>query len=778
MLSKIGKKVMIFDGAMGTELQNYGLKAGDNPESLNITNADILSKIHQSYVDSNADFISTNTFGANRFKLAEIDYSLEEVILAAIKNARSVAKNSKVFFDIGPLGLLLEPLGTLTFDEAYEAFKEIVLLSSPLVDGFILETFTDLYELKAGVLAVKENSDKPVFALMSFDETKRSLTGTTPRIMVEVLEGLGVDVLGVNCSLGPKELEPIVDEILKYSHTPVMVQPNRGLPSIVNGKTTYNLEVDEFDFYVNKFIEKGISIIGGCCGTTPEFIKTISKYKNKDVVKREVPYFTTVTSATVLLDIDNVVVCGERLNPTGKKKLKEALLNENYEYLVLEGIKQEKAGAHLLDLNVGLPKIDEPRVMMEAVKKIQEVVSLPLQIDSSSAEAIEKGVRYYNGLPLINSVNGEYEIMDKIFPIAKKYGCVVLGLTLDHNGVPKTAEERFEIAKRIVEYAEKFGIARNKIIIDTLTLTASAEQKLVLETVKALKLVTTKLGVRTALGVSNVSFGLPNRVLLNKTFLTMAMNNGLNMPIMNPCEKEMMEAIYAYNVLANIDQNSEEYISKIVENETPKPKSSDMTLYEIIKLGLKDEVKNATLKELETTDPMFIINNILISALNEVGVAFDKGKIFLPQLIMSAEATKEAFAVISNKFPKSGSEKGPIVLATVKGDVHDIGKNIVKVILESYGYKVYDLGKDVAIQTVVGSFFKYKPKAIGLSALMTTTVISMEETIVELKKIENMCPIFVGGAVVTKDIAKLINADFYSKDALEFVEILKTVIGE
>ncbi len=777
MLSKIGKKVMIFDGAMGTELQHFGLKAGDNPEELNITKKEILCTIHKNYIDSGADFITTNTFGANRYKLSEIKYSLNEVLMAAISNARESSNGKYVMLDIGPLGVLLEPLGTISFDEAYEAFKEIVLIARDHVDGFILETFTDIYELKAGVLAVKENSDKPVFSLMSFDETKRSLTGTTPRIMVEVLEGLGVDVLGVNCSLGPKELEPIVDEILAYSHTPVIVQPNRGLPCICHGETVYNLEVEEFDYYIKKFIQKGVSIIGGCCGTDPSFIKTISKYKNLDVVVLNNPYKTTVTSSTVLVDIENVKICGERLNPTGKKKLKEALINENYDYLVLEGIKQEKAGAHLLDLNVGLPKIDEPRIMREALKKIQEVVSLPIQIDSSNIEAIEQGVRYYNGLALINSVNGEYEVMDKIFPIAKKYGCVVLGLTLDNNGVPKTAIERFEIAKRIVNHAAKYGINKNKIIIDTLTLTASAEQGLVMETIKALKLVTEQLGVRTALGVSNVSFGLPKRVLLNKTFLTMAMNNGLNMPIMNPCEEEMMEAIYAYNVLANIDTNSQEYISKIVEGEKELPKSTSLSLFEIIKLGLKDEVKNATLKELESKDAMEVINNVLIKALNEVGVDFDKGRLFLPQLIMSAETTKEAFAVISEKFPKTGSEKGPIIVATVKGDVHDIGKNIVKVILESYGYKVIDLGKDVAIEKVVEAFNKYNPKAIGLSALMTTTVISMEQTILELKKINNMCPIFVGGAVVTKDIAEQIGADYYSKDALEFVEILEKVIG-
>lgn len=766
-------KVTIFDGGFGTELQKIGLKAGDIPEELNITNANAIRSIHEAYYKAGADYITTNTFGCNRYKLFESKYSVEEIALAAIKNAR-INDKVKVMFDIGPLGKLLAPLGQLTFDEAYTAFKEIVDITKDLVDGYILETFADVYEIKAAILAVKENSDKIVFATMTFDETHHTLTGSSPTIVTHLLEGLGVDALGVNCSLGPWELLPIVREMLSVSHTPIIVQANRGLPRIEHGLTIYDLKLTDFTDAYQKMYEMGVSIFGGCCGTDPEFIKAISYLKGKKVLMDNNPYYTFVTSATNIVKIENVKVCGERLNPTGKKKLKEALLNGDYDYLIAEGIKQVNAKADLLDLNVGVPKIDEPLTMKNAILKLQEVINLPFQIDSSNKDAIEVGCRYSTGIPLINSVNGEYEVMDRVFPIAKKYGCCVLGLTLDNNGVPKTALERFEIAKRIIDYAwEKYQIRKERIIIDTLCLTASAEQALVKETLTALELVTTKLGVRTALGVSNVSFGLPNRVLLNKTFLTLAMQKGLNMPIINPCEEEMMNAIYAYKVLYAIDVNSEFYIANI----TNEPKISkpvvDMSLSEIIKLGLKDDVELKTISLLEKNDPMNIINDILIPTLNEVGILFDQKKIFLPQLMMSAETCKKAFSVIKDKFPKKESNKRPILMATVHGDVHDIGKNIVCVILESYGYSVIDLGKDVATEVIVEAFNKYNPIAIGLSALMTTTVLSMESSIKVLKSIPNMCPIFVGGAVVTRDIATEINADYYSDGPLEFIEILR-----
>ncbi|MDE6676131.1 MAG: homocysteine S-methyltransferase family protein, partial [Clostridia bacterium] len=519
---RLGKEIIVFDGGMGSEIERLGLTG--NPEELNVTHSEEIKAIHRAYAC--ADIITTNTFGLNRIKYKG-GYDLKTLALAAIENARAAGK--KVFFDVGPTGGMLAPLGTLSFDEAYEAFAEIAKLTSDLVDGYIAETFSDLYEMKTCVLALKENSDKPVFATMTFDNTARTLTGSTPEIVANTLEGLGVDALGVNCSLGPNELKEVVSRLLKVSGVPVIVQPNRGLPRLVGGKTVYDLTTEEYETAMREFVKTGVSVIGGCCGTTPEFTRRISKFSGKKVKSRKVKRETIVNSATRLTVIDGVKICGERLNPTGKKALKEALIAGDFEYLVDEAVKQQEAGADLLDLNVGVPKIDEPAAMLQAVRTVQEYCDLPLQIDSSNREAIEKGVRYYNGIPLINSVNGENEVMDAVFPIAKKYGAVVLGLTMDGSGVPKTAKERFEIAKRIVARAEEYGIPRHKIMIDTLVLTASAEQTLVKETIEALRLVK-KLGVKTALGVSNVSFGLPNRPLLNKTFLTMAMTSGLNMP--------------------------------------------------------------------------------------------------------------------------------------------------------------------------------------------------------------------------------------------------------
>ena len=780
LLDNVGKKIMLFDGGMGSEIEKRGLSSYI-PEELNILKPDDIYEIHKSYEAS--DFITTNTFGLNSIKYHG-KYSIKELAEAAIKNARKT--NKIVMFDIGPTGGMLKPIGNLSFDDAYNAFKEVVTYSNDLVDGYILETFTDLYEAKAALLAVKENSDKPVFITMTFDSTGRTLTGSTPEIVINTLEGLGADVIGVNCSLGPKELYPIIEKFINNAHKPILIQPNRGLPTLKDGKTVYTLEFLEFDEYIKKYIDMGVSIIGGCCGTNPEFISGISKYKGLYINKKENPYNTLINSSTVLTNIENVCVCGERLNPTGKKKLKQALLDANYDYLVSEAIKQQEAGANLLDLNVGVPKINEVEAMINSILKVQEYCDLPLQIDSSNKDAIEAGCRYYNGIPLINSVNGEDAVMDRVFPIAKKYGAVVLGLALDENGVPKTAEERFKIAKKIIKKAKQYGIDKHRIMIDTLVLTASAEQELVKETLKGLTLVR-ELGVKTALGVSNVSFGLPNRGLLNKTFLSMAMYAGLNMPILNPLDSEMMGAIASYNVLMAIDKDSTNYIDKYKDveisitttsNNSPSTKESNnqLDLYNAVKKGLKPEIEKLTLEELDKNDPMYVINEILIKALADVGQLYDKGKLFLPQLISSAEAAKEAFAVISNKFPKSDSKKATVLMATVKGDVHDIGKNICKVVLESYGYDVIDLGKDVDINKIVEADKKYNPFAIGLSALMTTTVISMEDTIKELRKNNTKAHIFVGGAVVTEDIAKSINADFYTKDALSFVNKLEELL--
>lgn len=776
---KLGKSILIFDGGMGSEIEKKGL-SGFIPEELNITHKKAIVDIHKSYMA--ADFITTNTFGLNRIKYHG-RYELKDLAEAAIENARETGKY--VMFDIGPTGKMLSPLGDLSFDDAYEAFKEMVLISKDKVDGYIVETFSDLYELKACILAIKENSDLPVFATMTFDKSGRTLTGSTPEIVVNTLEGLGVDALGVNCGLGPRELYDVIEKFINTSHTPIIIQPNRGLPTLVNGKTVYDLCFDEFDEYTKKYVDMGVSVIGGCCGTNPDFITGISKYKGIKVAKKENLYLTLINSASQITNIDNVVICGERLNPTGKKKLKEALIEEDYEYLIQEAVRQAEAGANLLDLNVGVPKIDEVSVMVNAIRAVQEFVDLPLQIDSSNKDAIEKGCRYYNGIPLINSVNGEDAVMDRVFPIAKKYGAVVLGLALDDKGVPKTAEERFEIAKKIIKKAEEYGIPKHKIMIDTLVLTASAEQDLVKETLKGLTLVR-GLGVHTALGVSNVSFGLPCRSILNKNFLTMAMYAGLNMPIMNPLDTEMVAAIDSYRVLMGIDKNSEAYIEKykdmaitnnvVSQGATAQATNEPMNLFNAVKKGLKGEIEALTAKELETNDPMYVINDILIGALTEVGRLYDSGKLFLPNLISSAEAAKIAFEVITKKFPKGDSKKATIVMATVKGDVHDIGKNICKVVCESYGYEVIDLGKDTPIEKIVEADKKYQPFAIGLSALMTTTVLSMEETIKELRKNNTKAHILVGGAVLTEEIAKNINADYYTKDALGLVNVLEGLL--
>lgn len=774
-----GERIIVFDGGMGSEIEKRGLCG--IPEDLNITHAGDIREIHRAYAC--ADCITTNTFGLNRIKYKGA-YSLKELALKAIENARAAGKD--VFFDIGPTGAALKPLGTLTFDDAYAAFAEIVEYTKESVDGYILETFSDLYEIKAAVLAVKEHSDKPVFATMTFDKSGRTLTGSTPEIVAETLEGLGVDAVGVNCSLGPKELEPIVARFLACCSLPVIVQPNRGLPKLKDGKTVYDLSVEEFEEYIQKFVDMGVAVVGGCCGTTPEFIERISRLSGNEVRRRDVKRGTVVCSPTQRVEIDGVKICGERLNPTGKKKLKEALIAGDYDYLIDEAVSQQEAGADLLDLNVGLPQLDEATVMRTAVEKVQEYCDLPLQIDSSDAAAIEAGVRYYNGIPLINSVNGDGNVMDKIFPIAKKYGAVVLGLAMDKNGVPKTAEERFAIAERIVARAEKFGIPRRKIMIDTLVLTASAEQSLVMQTVKALSLVK-GLGVKTALGVSNVSFGLPNRGLLNRTFLAMAMTCGLNMPIINPLDGEMTGAVKAFSVLSGEDKNSERYIEEYKDFtpaatavKTAAVKNAESggikNLYDCILKGIKTRAAELCRAELETSDPLTVVNDILIKALGEVGKAYDRGNLFLPQLISSAEAAKCAFEVIGERLPKGESNKGKVVLATVKGDVHDIGKNIVKVVTESYGYSVIDLGRDVPAETVVEACLKYKPAAVGLSALMTTTVKSMEETVAAIKNAGCACPVFVGGAVLSAAVAKNIGADYYTKDALEFVKTLDCIL--
>lgn len=773
MLQKLGKEVMIFDGAFGTELEKRGIMS-KIPEMLNITAVDQIAAIHKAYIEAGCDFVTTNTFGANRIKMPGKDVKM--VIEAAIKCAKKFRTSQFVMMDIGPLGKMLYPMGELSFDDAYEAFKEVVLAARDLVDGFILETFTDLYELKCALLAVKENTDKPVFTTMTFDATGHTLTGTSPRIMAELMCNMGADAVGVNCSLGPKDLQPIVAELLRYSSKPVLVQPNRGLPTLKDGKATYSLTVEEFAECMAAFQKQGVAVMGGCCGTSPDFIRAIAINKGLTVPVRNLQHQTVISSATQVAVLDKVQICGERINPTGKKKLKEAILSGDFDYIYKEAIKQEDAGANLLDVNLGVPKTDDVANMKKVVVKLNEITNLPLQIDSSNPAAIEAGCRYYNGIPLINSVNGNADNMAAIFPIAKKYGAVVLGLTMDDAGIPQTAEERLAIAQRIVEGAEKYGIARHRMMVDTLTLTCSAQQPLVKETLRALRLVSEQLGVKTALGVSNVSFGMPNREQINSTFLAMALENGLTMPIINPCNAAMINTVLAYNALRGTAEDLNTFVEKSVAQETvPITSTAQMSLGDAVRRGLKEESVLLTKAALEQQDPMTIINEVLIPTLGVVGSDFESQKIFLPQLISASEACKEAFGVIKERFAQGGSEKGTVVLATVKGDVHDIGKNIVKVIFESYGYKVIDLGRDTAKETILEAAQQHKPQVIGLSALMTTTVLSMEETIAFLKEQGISIPIFVGGAVLNQSLADEIRADGYTKDALEFVEAVSAM---
>lgn len=778
---RLGKDLLIFDGAMGTQLQDAGLRAGEIPEVYNIEHPDIIIDIHSRYLRAGANFITTNTFGCNPLKMAESGYCYCDLLKAGVKNAKAardqVNPQAYIVLDIGPIGQLLEPLGTLSFDEAYEMIASQILMVKDDVDAVLLETMSDLYEVKAGILAVKENSDLPVFVTMTFEQNKRTLTGTDPLTFVNVVEGLGVDALGVNCSLGPRELKPIIDEILEISSTPVIIQPNAGLPCLHDGVTCYRVTSQDYALSMIDYMKVGVSIVGGCCGTTPDFIGELKKVAPLSVAQHTVKKYTRVSSQNQTVTFNGqVVVCGERLNPTGKKKLKAALKEQRYDECVVEGIKQQQAGADVLDVNVGLPGINEPETMVKVIKLLQEVINLPLQIDSSSPETIEKACRYYNGKPLINSVNGKDEVMDAIFPIVKKYGGVVIGLTLE-DGIPLLAQQRLDIAKKIIRKASQYGISKENIIIDCLTLTASAQQKEVQETLKAVKLVKEELGVHTVLGVSNVSFGLPNRPLLNRTFLTLAMQVGLDLPIINPLDQELMGTIDAYNVLYHYDKDSTHYISQHSQVETQQQTSvSSFRLEDMIIHGLKDEVQAKTKEILQTYEAMDVINQMIIPSLNKVGKDYEENRIFLPQLIQSAETTKKAFEVVKSTFKVDEQVKGPVMMCTVEGDIHDIGKNIVKVVLESYGYQVIDLGKDVKVDKVVEAYHKHHPKIIGLSALMTTTVVNMQKTIEALHNTDCQCPIWVGGAVLTQDIADEIGADYYSEDAMASVTLLNEIL--
>lgn len=805
MFSELLKKeFVILDGGMGTMLQQAGMAMGEIPELLNITDPQLITGIHKKYIDAGSDIVYANTFGANRYKLEHCDKSVTEVIQAGIANARKACSGTKAYtaLDIGPIGQLLEPTGYLSFDEAYDIFKEQVLAGKD-ADLIVFETMTDLMEVKAGVLAAKENSSLPVMCTMTFEENGRTFTGCSVSAMALTLEGLGVDAIGINCSLGPKELLPVVKELSQWTNLPIVVKPNAGLPDPVTN--TYNVTPEEFAEYAREMVAYGVKIMGGCCGTNPDFIRALSTMLSKEKyvsIEKHVP--AAVCSATNTVVINQPRIIGERINPTGKKLFKEALLNNDMDYILNQAIEQQSGGADILDVNVGLPGIDEKAMMIRAVKELQGVVDLPLQIDTTIPEVLEAALRVYNGKPIVNSVNGEEKSLNTVLPLVKKYGAAVVGLALDENGISKSAGERFKIAERIMKRAMEYGIRKEDVYIDCLTLTASAEQECVMETLKALKRVKEELGLKTVLGVSNISFGLPDRELINHNFLTMALTHGLDLPIINPNVASMTGAVRAYKLLTAIDKDSMEYIAAYntakarkeaagaqnVQGSTGSGAGStgnaagagQMNLIQAVEAGLKNEGARITGELLKTKDSMEIINEMLIPALDKTGDLFEKGKIFLPQLILSAQVAQAAFEVIKNHMVHSdmGSKpvsKGTIVIATVKGDIHDIGKNIVKVLLENYGYNVIDLGKDVDYQTVVDSIIKYDARLVGLSALMTTTLVSMEKTIELIKENNLTCKIMVGGAVLTPDFAEKIGADFYVKDAKESIDVAKRILG-
>ena len=774
---------ILLDGAMGSVLQQHGLKLGGLPEELNFTEPDLIRSVHRSYIEAGAQGIYANTFGANRHKLQNSRYSVDEIVKQGIKLAREAAEGTDVLvgLDVGSLGRMLRPTGDMPVDEAYDMFRE-VMVAGREADFIAIETMTDLMEVKTALLAAKENTDLPVICTMSFEQNMRTFTGCSAASMAMTLSGMGADVIGMNCSLGPKDALPIVEEILRWSSVPVLIRPNAGLPDPATN--LYNTTPQEYADVMEQIAGMGVKVLGGCCGTNPDYIREVAgRIRGKKCVmpRPEIP--AAVCSASNVVPVDTVRIIGERINPTGKKLFKEALKKHDLDYIMRQALEQTGAGAEILDVNVGLPDIDEKEMMIAAVNAIQSVTDAPLQIDTTELPVLEAALRIVSGKPIVNSVNGEEDKLNTVLPLVKKYGAAVVGLTLDERGIPKTAEERFAIAEKILNRALEYGIPKQDVYIDCLTLTASAEQDGVVETLKAVRMVTEKLGLKTVLGVSNISFGLPNRELINSTFITMAMNNGLTLPIMNPNIASMTGAVRAYRLLSGYDRHGVNFIENYGA-EVKKPAAAvaaDMDISDAVAAGLKAESGAAAEKLLAGgTDPMEIINGKLIPALDSVGAKFEKGTIFLPQLIQSAGAAQAAFDVIKKAISErggSGVSAGRVVICTVKGDIHDIGKNIVKTLLENYGFDVIDLGKDVDYQEVVDAAIKYDVRLVGLSALMTTTLKSMENTIKLLHENNVNCKIVVGGAVLTPDYAEKIGADFYARDAKETVDIARKVYG-
>lgn len=790
--------LVYLDGGMGTLLQEKGLKAGEEPERWNISHPDVITQIHKAYFDAGSNVVCTNTFGANRLKFSK--ETLEEIVYAAIQNAKRAREQSKrtgekfIALDIGPSGKLLKPFGDLDFEDAVSVFAETIQLGVKYgADLILIETMNDSYETKAALLAAKENSGLPVLVSNAYGEDGKLMTGATPSAMVALLEGMGADAIGANCSLGPHQLRTVVEELLQKASVPVMLKPNAGLPQAVHGKTVFDVTAEAFSEEIKEIVKKGVRIIGGCCGTTPHYIQTLyEKTKMLSPLTVTEKQITMVSSYTHALEFSKEpVLIGERINPTGKKRFKQALLENDLDYILEEGVNQQEKGVHILDVNVGLPEIDEIQMLPKAVCELQAVVDLPLQIDSSNTAAMEAAMRRYNGKAMINSVNGTEESMRTVFPLVKKYGGLVVALTLDEHGIPDTAEGRVRVAKKILDTAAQYGIHKKDLIFDTLAMTVSADNQAAFATLQALQKIKEDLGCHTSLGISNVSFGLPNRNVINSTFFTLALAHGLSAAIMNPYSVDMMKTYYAYRALQGLDENCTTYMEAASEWENVQTAAVPERLAKVSKTtqdfsselqkaivkGRKEQAAALTKQLLHSMEALEIVNQEIIPALNIVGKGFEEKTMYLPQLLMSAEAAQSAFEVIKSNMSSETTKADQMIciLATVQGDIHDIGKNIVKLLLENYGFLVIDLGKDVAPERIVEMTVKTHAPLVGLSALMTTTVPAMEETIRQLKQQAPWCKIVVGGAVLTKEYAAQIGADKYAKDAMETVRYAETI---
>ncbi len=772
-------KYLFFDGGTGTVLQSLGLNPGEAPESWSLTHPDKITELHRAYLSAGANIIKANTFGINPFKYGNYAELISASILCA-KEALADYPDAYLAYDLGPLGRLLTPLGDLSFEDAVSAFSACLRCASDLgCDLILIETMSDSYETKAAVIAAKETSDLPIVVTNAYGEDGKVMTGADASAMCALLEGLGVDAFGANCSYGPDMMLPIAEKLLSVSSTPIVMNPNAGLPTVVNGKTVYTTSPDEFAKYIKKMAEMGVTLLGGCCGTTPLHIReAVNAVKGVTFKYPTEKNITVVSSYAKSVKIDNdPILIGERINPTGKPKLKAALRENDISYLLVEASREEEAGAHILDVNVGLPDIDEAEMMKKAVKELQSVTALPLQLDSSDPKALEGAMRIYNGKPLVNSVNGEKEKLDAVFPLLKKYGGTVVALTMDENGIPNTAEGRAEIALKIASEAEKYGISKKDIIVDPLALSVSADKDSALVTLGAVKKIT-ELGFKTVLGVSNISFGLPEREKINSSFFALALENGLSSAIMNPFSVSMLDTYHAFRVLHGLDNGCLDYISyadKTKAEKEVKPQA-DLTLSYCILKGMAKEASEIASRV--TSDPLGVINSEIIPALNEIGQQFEDKKAYLPQLLMSADAASGAISELKKLMPTSvGGGKGAVILATVKGDIHDIGKNIVKVLLESYGFKVYDLGRDVSPENVLDAVKNSGCKLVGLSALMTTTVPSMEKTVSLLHSFDPDVKVMVGGAVLNEEYARNIGADKYSPDAIGAVRYAEEFYG-